>query len=100
MKAISDRTELFKTIQSGIDSWLEGGDVSILSSVRDDMMDYWWELADDLRDYRSGIDTYGYESHETIKSNMEYISDRWGTATRLKWIIDGLDNGCLRRITL
>ena len=91
--SVNDRTELFRKIQSGIDGWLDTSDASVLHSIRDEMMDYWWQLADYLNDYRPGCDTYGYKSKESVRADMEYISDRWGTASRLKWIIDGLDNG-------
>jgi hypothetical protein len=39
-------------------------------------------------DYRSGRETYGYDSIEQIQGNLEYISDRFGAAFRLSWLID------------
>ena len=42
-------------------------------------------------DYRIGSDTYGYESDEAILVNLNYISDRWGGAFRIAWLL-GLVN--------
>jgi len=42
-------------------------------------------------DDRSGIETYAYESLESIKDNLEYISDRFNCAFRLRWAIDLID---------
>jgi len=42
-------------------------------------------------DWRSGEDTYGYESEEAVLNDLEYISDRWGSAFRVRWVIDFLD---------
>lgn len=39
-------------------------------------------------DWRSGSDTYGYESDEKILGNLCYISDRFNSAFRLRWTLD------------
>lgn len=39
-------------------------------------------------DFRSGHDTYGYETLESIYHNLLYISDRFGAAFRLSWLIN------------
>ena len=39
-------------------------------------------------DGRLGEETYGYESDELIIDNLIYLSDRWNSAHRLKWILD------------
>ena len=39
-------------------------------------------------DYMNGYDTYGYESLESIGSNLEYISDRFCVAFRLSWLVN------------
>lgn len=39
-------------------------------------------------DYRNGYETYGYNSIEKIQSSLEYISDRFGVAFRLSWLVD------------
>lgn len=41
-------------------------------------------------DFRTGYETYGYRDAEFIKNNLNYISDRYQCAFRLKWIIDGI----------
>jgi len=38
-------------------------------------------------DRRSGEETYGYTSLESIESSLEYICDRWGCAFRLTWLL-------------
>jgi hypothetical protein len=39
-------------------------------------------------DNRIGVDTYGYDNIDSIKRNLEFVSDRWMTAFRVKWILD------------
>jgi hypothetical protein len=39
-------------------------------------------------DYRNGEETYKYTSDEDIRNQLEYISDRWYSAFRVKWLID------------
>ena len=39
-------------------------------------------------DDRPGEETYGYKDEASIKSNLEYISDRWNCAFRIRWILD------------
>ena len=42
-------------------------------------------------DYRTGEETYGYETRELIEQNIHYISDRFYCQFRLKWLIDGIN---------
>jgi len=53
----------------------------------------WKEYSEKENDFRGGEETYGYDNAEDIRNNMEYISDRWMAAFRIKWIIDGLEAG-------
>jgi len=46
---------------------------------------------DSKPDTRSGEETYGYKSDEDILCNLFYISDRWGCAFRVRWILDLID---------
>ena len=39
-------------------------------------------------DYRTGYDTYGYNSIKEIYYNLIYISDRFGAAFRLSWLVN------------
>jgi hypothetical protein len=39
-------------------------------------------------DYRHGYLTYGYENLDSIRSNLMYISDRFGAAFRLAWLLN------------
>jgi ribosomal protein L19E len=40
------------------------------------------------KDYRSGYETYGYETIEDIQLNLQYISDRFHAAFRLSWLVN------------
>lgn len=39
-------------------------------------------------DKRTGHETYGYDSIESIENNLEYISDRFTVAFRLSWLLN------------
>ncbi len=39
-------------------------------------------------DNRPGYQTYGYDDLESIKYNIGYISDRWNTRFRIRWLLD------------
>lgn len=39
-------------------------------------------------DLRSGAETYGYQNDESIMYNLQYISDRWNCAFRIRWVLD------------
>lgn len=69
-----------------------------LFGIKDAILDqYSRRMADERRyereggskaDERSGYETYGYGTLEDIKGNLEYISDRYNCAFRLRWLID------------
>lgn len=84
---------LLTKIQQAIDHWRKANDNSPLCDLLPDMMMLWEKWAEEEGDKRNGGDTYGYDDDESIANNMHYISDRWKCAFRLKWIIDGLENG-------
>lgn len=46
------------------------------------------DLLEIEQDYRSGVETYGYEDIHSIKYNLSYISDRWRAAFRVRWLIE------------
>lgn len=49
------------------------------------------------KDFRSGYETYGYDSLDNIESNLLYISDRFHAAFRLSWLVnvpDEVDKLC------
>jgi hypothetical protein len=52
---------------------------------------YEYKILPRERDYRSGFETYDYVSEYSILSNLEYISDRWQAAFRLRWLINLID---------
>ena len=39
-------------------------------------------------DDRSGEETYGYESEQSVLYDLSYMSDRWLCEFRLQWLID------------
>ena len=49
------------------------------------------QLYDNEPDTRSGYETYGYDDLESIKTDLDYISDRFNATFRLRWILDLLD---------
>ena len=40
------------------------------------------------QDYRTGSDTYGYASIESVQCNLSYISGRWRCCFRVRWLIE------------
>jgi hypothetical protein len=40
------------------------------------------------RDYRSGYETYGYNNPREIENSLIYVSDRFGCAFRLTWLLN------------
>ena len=88
------RPQKFRMIvNSGIARWLNNRDSRQLVSALPEMKRVWSKWAKEEGDLRSGAETYGYENAESVENNMMYISDRWRCAFRLRWIIDGLENG-------
>ena len=47
--------------------------------------EYGWEHKPDTR---SGAESYGYKSIEHVKSQLDYISDRFNAEFRLTWMLD------------
>ncbi len=39
-------------------------------------------------DYTSGVESYGYDGEDSIKINLNYISDRWNCSFRIRWLLD------------
>jgi hypothetical protein len=38
-------------------------------------------------DLRSGDETYGYKSRKQVSERLDYISDRFGAAFRITWML-------------
>jgi hypothetical protein len=51
-------------------------------------------------DTRSGEETYHYTSDEHIRNQLEYITDRWYSPFRIKWLIDLVEDDPLKGISL
>jgi hypothetical protein len=58
------------------------------------------QLIQTTDDTRSGEETYCYTSDSQIRERLEYISDRWYSAFRVKWLIDLIEDDPLRGIPL
>lgn len=82
-----------KKTHRAIDQWLKTGDNTLLVDEMPFLEKMWSELSREENDTRPGVETYGYIDDDQIKDTMSYISDRWFCAFRIKWIIDGLENG-------
>lgn len=60
----------------------------VLKPVLPLLMEIYPGLAEYENDHRSGSETYGYENLEQILGWLNYISDRWRCAFRVRWLID------------
>jgi len=60
--------------------------LKLLSPIKEDLELIYSEYSVEEEDYRQGDQTYGYEEEE-ILGNLQYISDRWGAAFRIAWMI-------------
>jgi hypothetical protein len=78
-----------KIINQAIQAYLSTGTTKPLRKALKVINKEYKDRLKDEQDYRSGEDTYGYRD---VKSTMEYISDRWGCAFRLRWLKDGIEN--------
>jgi len=91
--SMMDSEEDFDSLMNSI---LYASKIDSLGGIRDVLQPYYQRLVDlyenDLLalegDYRSGKETYEYESLESIQGNLSYISDRWRVAFRVRWLIE------------
>lgn len=63
---------------------------SIIKSIEPNLLAIISDYQSEDADYRLGVDTYGYKE-EDILHHLAYISDRWGCAFRIAWML-GLVN--------
>lgn len=89
-----DLEGLYEKVDEAIEYWLDTGDNEKLKVLVEPLENLWEAYAFDEEDFRSGKDTYGYET-VSVKDSMIYISDRWRCAFRLRWLLDGLENGAI-----
>jgi len=64
---------------------------TIIQSIEDDLITLYPRAHDASDDSRLGNETYGYKSDDDILHSLLYISDRWGAAFRIAWML-GLVN--------
>lgn len=91
------RPEKFRyEMDRAFDEYFETKSISRFLQLTSEMDRVWkkWSKLD--VDSRSGEETYGYESEESVMNNMSYISDRWRCAFRLKWVLDGVRSGKIK----
>ena len=62
---------------------------SYLQPIKEDLLVMAKHYQDD--DPRTGTETYGFRSVESIKNNLYYISDRWSCEFRIRWLLDLID---------
>ena len=62
---------------------------SHLQPIKEDLLAMAKYYQDD--DPRTGMETYGFQSVEAIKDNLYYISDRWSSEFRIRWLLDLID---------
>ncbi len=86
--------KLHTLVNKGFDAWLAGEGNKPLTELLPDMKKEWQRRSKKEQDFRTGEETYGY-CPNSIRNNMVYISDRWCCAFRLRWLIDGLENGSI-----
>jgi len=84
---------LHSKINRAFEVWNTSFDNTLFIEILPRIKKEWRKYVKEDGDSRSGNDTYGYEEKESIKNNMIYISDRWRCSFRLKWLIDGIENG-------
>lgn len=90
MKKVAIRIQ----IQRAIDHYCDTMSVEKFTpEVIENLKNLYEFYSKDENDYRTGEETYGYESDESIMYTFEYISDRWLCAFRIRWILDGLEQG-------
>ena len=89
------RPETFRSkMNKAFDTWYsDETDISQFFPLLREMKRVWKKLAKEGDDCRSGEETYGYKTFDSIDNNLMYISDRWRCAFRLRWLIDGIENG-------
>lgn len=56
--------------------------------------EFWKEYTSDRYepDNRTGLQTYGYSSIESVEGTLNYLSDRFSAEARVQWLIDLPDN--------
>lgn len=64
---------------------------ALLKEIRGDLEAILPAHQDQENDYRLGSQTYGYKDEDSILLNLEYISDRWGCAFRIAWMLGIVD---------
>ena len=72
-----------------------GSNALFYAQLRRAMHRAWERHARDENDYRTVAELNGYtfDSSEHIEGTLSYISDRWRCAFRLRWLIEGIEQG-------
>ena len=92
------RPERFRyEMNKAFDVWFEEKTEAQFLPLLREMKRVWKKWAKEEDDSRTGLETYGYETHKSVMNNMLYISDRWRCAFRLKWLLDGIEQGHIWR---
>ena len=87
------RPERFRyEMNKAFDLWMADKSTYQFLPLLREMKRVWKKWSKEEDDFRSGEESYGYKSQESVRNNMFYISDRWRCAFRVKWLIDGIEN--------
>lgn len=82
-------------VSSAIIKWIHGDKEPLGKLLPELKSMYESKSRTDDDDRRTGEEVYGYVESE-IRDTMCYISDRWNCAMRIRWLIDGIENGALK----
>lgn len=88
--------KLITIMNKGINEVLRYGKLKRLERNIKALEAVYVQYAKEANDFRSGYETQGYEL-ENINDYLFYISDRWGCAFRIRWIIDGIKDGHFKK---
>ena len=85
--------KLYYKMDIAIEHWLDTHNNSKLLPLIPALERMWRQRSKQEDDYRTGEETYKYDDGEIIHNNMRYIWGRWKCAFRIRWLLDGLNNG-------
>lgn len=86
-----------RLLNKGIQVYLNGGGVERIKQILPSLKKIHAKWVRLYGDPRTGEESYGYGEGDDCYWQMQYISDRWHCSFRLKWIIDGIENGAIER---
>lgn len=86
-RAINDLFRQFYKLDSSVDAMVNVTIFVTLAQKYLRSMRQQIKLMSGDHDTRTGYQTYGYRSYESIIGNLDYISDRYNCRFRLQWLL-------------